>query len=69
MTTTEIRWVIDSVEPTTISVVRVTRTVDRLAGPFTTVTAAKRWITQHADQAELFDDDNQPALIEDLPPL
>lgn len=59
----EIRWVVASAEPFTVTVVRTTRTVETLAGPFTSVSQAKRWIAQHADQTDLFDDENQPELF------
>lgn len=62
-TTTQTTWQYDSLADGTVNVVRITTTTEQLAGPFRAVIHAKRWITQHANQTELFDDDPQPELF------
>lgn len=54
-TTVQVHPIIDSLTDETISVVRVTRTVERIAGPFASIAQAKRWINDNRDQPALFD--------------
>ena len=54
---------IDNQTEGTFKVVRIATITEHLAGPFRALIHAKRWITQHANQTELFDDDPQPELF------
>lgn len=62
-TTTQITWQYDSLADGTVNVVRTITTTEQLAGPVRAVIHAKRWIAQHANQDELFDDTGQPELF------